>query len=162
MELAQLKFILEMGGHQRPYIPDDLDEQTMSCPSKVEVLEKLLAAIENDKMAPFYKELCKNKEIVAFDVGKLESMEKLNQEKIQDLDEKTESGSATGYCLSFYSNWAYYMVHYVITRNIEKAKTLIDVGGDWDRRNRLKVYPGTYAMVVRDFKTAAEQFLDTM
>jgi 26S proteasome regulatory subunit N7 len=32
------------------------------------------------------------------------------------------------------------MDHDLITRNIEKAKTLIDEGGDWDRRNRLKVY----------------------
>jgi len=34
----------------------------------------------------------------------------------------------------------FYMDHDVVTRNIEKAKTLIDEGGDWDRRNRLKVY----------------------
>jgi len=54
------------------------------------------------------------------------------------------------------------MDHDVITRNIEKAKTLIDEGGDWDRRNRLKVYQGAYAMAVRDFKTSAEQFLDTV
>jgi len=32
------------------------------------------------------------------------------------------------------------MDHDVISRNIDKAKTLIDEGGDWDRRNRLKVY----------------------
>lgn len=34
----------------------------------------------------------------------------------------------------------FYMDHDVITRNIDKAKTLIEEGGDWDRRNRLKVY----------------------
>lgn len=32
------------------------------------------------------------------------------------------------------------MDHDVISRNIEKARALIDEGGDWDRRNRLKVY----------------------
>lgn len=56
----------------------------------------------------------------------------------------------------------FYMDHDVITRNIEKAKTLIDEGGDWDRRNRLKVYQGAYAMAVRDFKGAALQFLETI
>lgn len=40
--------------------------------------------------------------------------------------------------------------------------SLIDEGGDWDRRNRLKVYRGTYCMAVRDFKTAAKLFLDTV
>ena len=40
--------------------------------------------------------------------------------------------------------------------------SLIDEGGDWDRRNRLKVYRGLYCMAVRDFKTAANLFLDTV
>jgi 26S proteasome subunit RPN7 len=40
--------------------------------------------------------------------------------------------------------------------------SLIDEGGDWDRRNRLKVYRGTYCMAIRDFKTAARLFLDTV
>lgn len=39
---------------------------------------------------------------------------------------------------------------------------MIDEGGDWDRRNRLKVYRGVYMMSVRDFKTAAKLFLDTV
>ncbi len=39
---------------------------------------------------------------------------------------------------------------------------LIEEGGDWDRRNRLKVYQGLHALMMRDFKTAAKQFLDTV
>ncbi|XP_030768071.1 26S proteasome non-ATPase regulatory subunit 6 [Sitophilus oryzae] len=56
----------------------------------------------------------------------------------------------------------FFMDHDVITRNIDKAKTLIEEGGDWDRRNRLKVYQGAYCMAVRDFKTASNLFLDTV
>lgn len=40
--------------------------------------------------------------------------------------------------------------------------SLIEEGGDWDRRNRLKVYQGVYSIAVRDFKTAATLFLDTI
>lgn len=40
--------------------------------------------------------------------------------------------------------------------------SLIDEGGDWDRRNRLKVYRGMYCMSIRDFKKAAGLFLDTV
>ena len=40
--------------------------------------------------------------------------------------------------------------------------SLIEEGGDWDRRNRLRTYEGLYAMSVRDFKKAAECFFDTM
>lgn len=39
---------------------------------------------------------------------------------------------------------------------------MIEEGGDWDRRNRLKVYQGMYCIVVRDFKAAANFFLDTI
>lgn len=56
----------------------------------------------------------------------------------------------------------FYLDHDLITRNIEKAKSLIEEGGDWDRRNRLKVYQAFYSLAVRDFKTAATLFLDTV
>ncbi|ENN76580.1 26S proteasome non-ATPase regulatory subunit 6 [Dendroctonus ponderosae] len=56
----------------------------------------------------------------------------------------------------------FFMDHDLITRNIDKAKSLIEEGGDWDRRNRLKVYQGAYCMAVRDFKTAATLLLDTV
>ena len=39
---------------------------------------------------------------------------------------------------------------------------MIEEGGDWDRRNRLKVYSGLYSVMLRDFKSAAKQFLDTV
>ncbi|XP_077541542.1 regulatory particle non-ATPase 7 [Haemaphysalis longicornis] len=56
----------------------------------------------------------------------------------------------------------FYLDHDLITRNIDKAKSLIEEGGDWDRRNRLKVYQGLYSLAVRDFKGAASSFLDTV
>jgi 26S proteasome regulatory subunit N7 len=40
--------------------------------------------------------------------------------------------------------------------------SLIDEGGDWDRRNRLKVYQGIYLISIRDFSTAAPLLLDTL
>jgi 26S proteasome regulatory subunit N7 len=39
---------------------------------------------------------------------------------------------------------------------------LIDEGGDWDRRNRLKVYEGVYRVSVRDFKAGATLLLDAL
>jgi len=50
----------------------------------------------------------------------------------------------------------------LITRNITKAKDLLEQGGDWDRRNRLRVYEGVFKMTVRDFDAAATLFLDTL
>jgi 26S proteasome regulatory subunit N7 len=56
----------------------------------------------------------------------------------------------------------FYLDQDLIERNLDKAKTLVDEGGDWDRRNRMKVYQGLRAMSIRDFKSAAELFLDTV
>ncbi|RWS30570.1 26S proteasome non-ATPase regulatory subunit 6-like protein [Leptotrombidium deliense] len=56
----------------------------------------------------------------------------------------------------------FYLDHELISKNIEKAKFLIEEGGDWDRRNRLRVYQGVHCMSIRDFKTAASLFLETV
>ncbi|CAO3617868.1 unnamed protein product [Cunninghamella blakesleeana] len=50
----------------------------------------------------------------------------------------------------------------LVRLNIEKLKELIEQGGDWDRRNRLKAYEGVYLMSIRDFKGAGNQFIDTL
>ncbi|CAH8484166.1 unnamed protein product [Dicrocoelium dendriticum] len=50
----------------------------------------------------------------------------------------------------------------LITRYLEIANNLIEEGGDWDRRNRLKVYRGLYSLSVRDFTEASKQFLDAV
>jgi len=56
----------------------------------------------------------------------------------------------------------FYNDYNVIKRNIEKAKSMIEQGGDWDRRNRLKVYEAYMLFSIRDFKGAAALFLDTI
>ncbi|KAL0650747.1 hypothetical protein Bca4012_093438 [Brassica carinata] len=39
---------------------------------------------------------------------------------------------------------------------------LFEEGGDWERKNRLKVYEGLYCMSTRNFKKAASLFLDSI
>jgi 26S proteasome regulatory subunit N7 len=56
----------------------------------------------------------------------------------------------------------FFMDNDMITRNLAKAKSLVEEGGDWDRRNRLKVYEGLYCVATRDFTKAAENFLDSV
>lgn len=50
----------------------------------------------------------------------------------------------------------------LISRNIEKAKSLFEEGGDWERKNRLKIYEGLYYLSIRRFKEAADLFLDSI
>lgn len=39
---------------------------------------------------------------------------------------------------------------------------LIEEGGDWDRRNRLKVYQGLHFISIRNFKRSGELLLDAL
>ncbi|KAI3957797.1 hypothetical protein MKW92_002948 [Papaver armeniacum] len=55
-----------------------------------------------------------------------------------------------------------YMDFELISNSIEKAKNFFDDGGDWERKNRLKVYEGLFCMSTRNFKKAADLFLDSI
>ncbi|KAJ6888943.1 26S proteasome non-ATPase regulatory subunit 6 [Populus alba x Populus x berolinensis] len=41
-------------------------------------------------------------------------------------------------------------------------ENLFEEGGDWERKNRLKVYEGLYCLSTRNFKKAADLFLDSI
>ncbi|KAJ4873272.1 Uncharacterized protein Rs2_45066 [Raphanus sativus] len=56
----------------------------------------------------------------------------------------------------------FYMDFDLVSKSIDKAKKLFEEGGDWERKNRLKVYEGLYCMSTRNFKKAASLFLDSI
>lgn len=56
----------------------------------------------------------------------------------------------------------FYMNFELISKCIDKAKNLFEEGGDWERKNRLKVYEGLYCMSTRNFKKATDLFLDSI
>merc|ERR1712137_537825 len=47
-------------------------------------------------------------------------------------------------------------------KQIDRAKVELGKGGDWERRNKLKVYEGVYLMITRQWKDAATLFLNVM
>ena len=49
-----------------------------------------------------------------------------------------------------------------IKKDIATCKVLVDQGGDWDKKNKLKIFEGVYCMLTRDFKKAAELFLSNV
>lgn len=51
-----------------------------------------------------------------------------------------------------------------VKKLIVKIKELLEQpgGGDWERKNRLKVYEGLHAAATRDFATATKLFLDSL
>jgi len=56
----------------------------------------------------------------------------------------------------------FFLDHKLINANISKAKDLMEQGGDWERKNRLRSYEGLYKMAIRDMKGAAALFLEAV
>lgn len=50
----------------------------------------------------------------------------------------------------------------LVKKHIERAQALVESGGDWDRRNRLKAYNGLYLLTVRSYNLAAPLLLDSL
>ena len=50
----------------------------------------------------------------------------------------------------------------LISTALARAEELVEKGGDWDRRNRLKVYQGLHALSIRQFARGAELFIDAL
>ena len=45
---------------------------------------------------------------------------------------------------------------------LQKIKDLLKEGGDWEKKNNLKVYEGLYLVLIRNFKEAGKNFLDAL
>merc|ERR1712001_45587 len=167
--------------------------------------KNLLKIIKENKMAPFYRSICK--ELKWKEDAKLwAEMNKENEEELKKLEDKIKDaetnlgeselrdallakaeyltkigdkdaaieavrktmektvGLGNRMDLVFHNIRVglFYMDHELIRANLDKANQLLEEGGDWDRRNRLKVYDGLYAIAVRDFGKAAKLFLETV
>ncbi len=49
-----------------------------------------------------------------------------------------------------------------VKKSVDRAKTLVESGGDWDRRNRLKAYQGLHLLTTRSYNLAAPLLLDSL
>jgi 26S proteasome regulatory subunit N7 len=80
----------------------------------------------------------------------------------QTLEQTVGLGSKLDIALTNIRIGIFYDDMELVKRSIERAKSMIEEGGDWDRRNRLKVYEAYYLMRIRQFLPAANLFLDTL
>ncbi|KAL1966995.1 hypothetical protein VTN77DRAFT_3739 [Rasamsonia byssochlamydoides] len=49
-----------------------------------------------------------------------------------------------------------------VKKTVERANALVESGGDWDRRNRLKAYKGLHLLTIRSYSLAAPLLLDSL
>ncbi|KAK5109979.1 hypothetical protein LTR62_006346 [Meristemomyces frigidus] len=50
----------------------------------------------------------------------------------------------------------------LVKKNVERAGILVESGGDWDRRNRLKAYAGLHLLTIRAYGLGAPGLLDSL
>ena len=50
----------------------------------------------------------------------------------------------------------------LLKEHLQKVKDLLKDGGDWEKKNRLKVYEGLYLILTKNFKDAGKNFLDAL
>lgn len=81
----------------------------------------------------------------------------------KDTEDKTASGASKADMVFaqirlaiLYQDW------HGVKKLLVRAKTICEAGGDWEHKNKLKVYEGVAAMYSRDFKRAAELLLHSI
>ena len=50
----------------------------------------------------------------------------------------------------------------ILKEYLQKIKDLLKEGGDWEKKNRMKVYEGLYLIFIRNFKKAGKNFLEAL
>ena len=50
----------------------------------------------------------------------------------------------------------------LVKKNVDRTAVLVESGGDWDRRNRLKAYQGLHLLTIRSYSLAAPLLLDSL
>lgn len=71
-------------------------------------------------------------------------------------------GSKIDLVLSIVRIALFHSDHDLVIASLDRAQKLVDEGGDWDRRNRLKVYTGVHLLSIRNFSKAADLLLDAL
>jgi len=49
-----------------------------------------------------------------------------------------------------------------VSKDIATCHKLVEEGADWDKKNKLKIFEGVYCMMIRDFKKAADLFVNSI
>ncbi|KAI1493907.1 26S proteasome subunit RPN7-domain-containing protein [Biscogniauxia mediterranea] len=138
-----------------------------------EIYQKLKA--ENDKeLEEFQKEedeaveKAGDTEIMAARGKRAEFFAKIGEKDkaiaaYEDVFEKTGIlGTKIDLVLAIIRMGLFYGEKSLVKKHIARAKTLVDSGGDWDRRNRLKAYEGLHLLTVRSYNLAAPLLLDSL
>ncbi|ABN67946.2 predicted protein [Scheffersomyces stipitis CBS 6054] len=78
------------------------------------------------------------------------------------LDLSQGTGSKIDLLLTLTRLEFFFNDYVLVSKYLDQIKTLIDKGGDWERRNRFKTYQGIYLLATRNFAEAAKLLIDSL
>lgn len=78
------------------------------------------------------------------------------------LDLPRSTGSKIDILLTLARIDFFFNDYHLAQKNLDQVKVLIEKGGDWERRNRYKMYNGIYLMATRNFGDAAKLLIDSL
>ncbi|CAR24290.1 proteasome regulatory particle lid subunit RPN7 [Lachancea thermotolerans CBS 6340] len=90
--------------------------------------------------------------------------DKTNAEKTlaKALDKAVSTGSKIDIMLTITRLGFFYNDQQFVKEKLEQTFSMIEKGGDWERRNRYKTYKGVHCLAIRDFKEAANLLVDSL
>ncbi|EGS19908.1 26S proteasome regulatory subunit-like protein [Thermochaetoides thermophila DSM 1495] len=81
----------------------------------------------------------------------------------EDVFEKTGVlGAKIDIVLAIIRMGLFYGDKHLVKKQVARCKALVESGGDWDRRNRLKAYEGLHLLTIRNYSLAAPLLLDSL
>ncbi|KIY50016.1 PCI-domain-containing protein [Fistulina hepatica ATCC 64428] len=78
------------------------------------------------------------------------------------LEKSSGVGSKIDIVLTFIRIGFFFGDYALVQEYLDRADALVQEGGDWDRLNRLKVYRGLYLLGIRQFRRAADLFVEAL
>ncbi|SCV05953.1 LANO_0H18822g1_1 [Lachancea nothofagi CBS 11611] len=78
------------------------------------------------------------------------------------LDKAVSTGSKIDIMLTITRLGFFYNDQEFVKEKLEQTNSMIEKGGDWERRNRYKTYKGVHSLAIRDFKEAADLLVDSL
>lgn len=101
-----------------------------------------------------------------FEKAKLYKQNKMKEEAISEFKKVIEKTQSFNLKIDSFFEILHIGILYkdlaLLDEYIEKCRKLLKDGGDWEKRNRLKVYDGLYKLLNKNYKDSGKLFLEAL
>jgi len=142
-----------------PFDPQVYDEMAAKNKGELESFDKRLEEAEKTEGESDVADLLRGKAMYLVKIG---DKEKALPALELALEKSPGLGTKIDLVLTLVRVGFFFGDQTLVKDNLAKADELIEKGGDWDRRNRLKVYQAVQLLSIRQFNRATPLLLDSL